>query len=103
MIELLGRYSRDVWSLTRTGRLERLRVVLREEPALAQLSTSEGHTPLMWLPNDPGTALEIAALLLEHGADPSRRNAQGDTAADIATRRGLDQVAAMLLEHEEPG
>jgi ankyrin repeat protein len=102
MIALLGRYSRDVWALTRTGRVERLREVLREEPAPARVSTSEGYTPLMWLPNDSDTALETAALLLEHGADPSRRNAHGDTAADIATRRGLDQVAAMLRAHEEP-
>jgi ankyrin repeat protein len=100
MIEMLSRHSRDVWSLTRNGKVERLREILREEPALARVSTGEGYTPLMWLPGDAGSPLEIAALLLEHGADPSRRNAQGETAADIATRRGLDQVAALLRERE---
>jgi ankyrin repeat protein len=96
MIELLGRHSRDVWALTHAGRVDRLREVLREEPALARVSSSEGHTPLMWLPDDAGAALEIAGLLLDAGADPARRNAEGLTAADVATRRGLDEVAALL-------
>ncbi|MGH7721097.1 MAG: ankyrin repeat domain-containing protein [Gemmatimonadaceae bacterium] len=96
MIELLGRYSREVWFLTYAGRVERLREVLREEPALARVTSSEGNTPLMWLPGDAASALEAASLLLEHGADPARRNAQGVSAADIATGRGLDAVTALL-------
>ncbi len=96
MVDLLGRYSRDVWALTYAGRVERLRDVLREEPALARKTSSEGNTPLMWLPSDAAAAFEIASLLVEHGADPTPGNVQGLSAADIATTRGLDDVAERL-------
>lgn len=99
MVELLGRYSRNVWSLTYTGRVERLREVLRDEPELARITSSRGDTPLMWLPDDAAAALEIASLLVENGADPARRNVQGSTAADIAAKRGLDAVAQLLRSH----
>ena len=49
MIELLGRYSRDVWELTGAGNVDRLRELFREKPDLAR-TASGGHTPLMWLP-----------------------------------------------------
>jgi ankyrin repeat protein len=96
MVELLGRYSRDVWEVTYTGRVERLRELLRENPALARTVSAEGDTPLMWLPSETSAALAAAKLLLEHGTDPARKNAQGLTAADIAARRGLDDVVALL-------
>src|SRR5205085_12590074 len=48
-IELLGKYSRDVWRLTYTGQLDRLREVLRDEPSLARVTNRHGETPLMWL------------------------------------------------------
>jgi ankyrin repeat protein len=96
LIELLGRHSRDVWALTRTGRVDRLRALLDDQPELARIAAADGDTPLMWLPNDDAAALAIAALLLAHGADPARRNARGETAAGIATRRGLEEVAALL-------
>jgi ankyrin repeat protein len=95
-VEVIGNHSRDVWQLTYTGRVDRLRQVLREEPALARVTNSNGETPLMWLPGDTEAALEIAALLLEHGAHADRRNRDGLIAADIAIRRGLDAVAALL-------
>jgi ankyrin repeat protein len=96
MVELLGRHSRDVWRLAYAGRVARLREVLHEEPALARLTSDDGGTPLMWLPADAADAEAVAALLLDHGADPTRRNARGETAAEIAERRGLDAVAALL-------
>ncbi|HEX5437363.1 MAG TPA: ankyrin repeat domain-containing protein, partial [Gemmatimonadaceae bacterium] len=96
MIELLGKHSRDVWQLTYTGRVERLRELLREEPALARITNNDGDTPLMWLPSDAGDALEIVRMLLEHGADPTQRNLRALSGADIATKRGLDAVAALL-------
>jgi uncharacterized protein len=96
MIELLGRYSRDVWELVYSGRVERLREVLREQPALAR-ATGERTTPLMCLPSDDAAALEIAKLLLANGADPNARDPQGRTARDIAIERGMDDVAQILL------
>jgi ankyrin repeat protein len=96
MVELLGAHSRDIWYLTHTGRVERLREVLAEEPELARVVGKDGDTPLMWLPGDAASALAIATLLLKHGADAGRLNAKGDSAASIAERRGQDEVAALL-------
>ena len=99
MIELLGRYSRDIWELTYTGRVDRIREVLREDPSLARTASEQAGTPLHWLPAGTDEAREIAGLLLAHGTDPSVRNAEGLTAGDIARRRGLLEVADLL----EPG
>ena len=97
MIELLGRHSRDVWQLTCTGQVERLRTVLAEEPERARaVNEGDGRTPLMWLPGDSGQALEIATLLVQAGADPAHRALDGRTAAEIAEARGLDAVARHL-------
>ena len=100
-MELLTRVSRDVFRLVWTGAVERLRTVLSEEPALARMA-GDGDTPLMWLPDDDARAMEIARLLVGLGADPSIRNKEGQTAADRARARGLDEVAD-LLEREERG
>ncbi len=95
MIELLSRHSRDVWNLAFTGEVERLREVLSAEPGLAKISAQT--TPLFWLPEDEGKAGEIAKLFLEHGADPKFRSQQdGSTAADVARRRGMRELAALL-------
>jgi ankyrin repeat protein len=95
MIELLSPFSKDVWSLAFTGNVERLRDVLSAEPKLAT-SRGEHETPLMWLPGDEARAMEITELLLAGGADLRVRNKDGQTAADLATVRGLDEVAALL-------
>lgn len=95
MIELLSRHSRDVWNLAFTGNVERLREVFTAEPRLAKVSWQ--NTPLFWLPEDEDKALEIAKLFLEHGADASFRSQKdGSTAADVARKRGMHRVAAVL-------
>ena len=103
MIELLGRYSRDVWNLTASGQVERLRELLTAEPGLAKAVHPTGETPLMRLPDDEERAIEIAELFLALGADPTIRNKYGDeqflnglTAAECADKRGLDRVAELL-------
>jgi len=95
MIEILSRHSRDVWDLVFTGNLERLRAVLKDEPQRARAS-GDGQTPLMWLPGDDARAVEIVVLLLACGADPTIRNEDGLTAADLAGKRGLDAAARRL-------
>ncbi|MBI1850329.1 MAG: ankyrin repeat domain-containing protein [Planctomycetes bacterium] len=94
-IDLLSRVSRDLFELTWIGAVERVREVLSAEPDLAK-SVSDGHTPLMWLPDDDDRAMEMTKLLLAHGADPSVRNKEGQTAEDRARARGLDEVADVL-------
>ena len=96
MIELLGQVSRDVWNLTFTGKLERLREVLATEPQLATVSSTHYGTPLMFLPEDESRALDVIELLVAKGADPSIRNGDGHTAADRAERRGLFRAAELL-------
>jgi ankyrin repeat protein len=95
MIDLLRPRSRDVWNLATIGDVERLREIIPAEPRLARVSWQ--NTPLFWLPEDERKALEIAKLFLEHGADPGFRSKKdGSTAADVARKRGLHQVAALL-------
>ncbi|HUF51251.1 MAG TPA: ankyrin repeat domain-containing protein [Longimicrobiales bacterium] len=96
MIELLGRHSRDMWNLIFTGRVDRVRAVLRETPEVARTVTDDNETFLMWLPDDEAAAVEIVELLLAHGADAAVRTGEGLTAADYASRRGLTRAASLL-------
>jgi ankyrin repeat protein len=95
-IEALARISRDVFNLTFAGKVERLRELFDEEPALAKGVKTNGATPLMWLPDDEPRAIEIIDLFLAHGADPAARTVDGKTAVDWALERGLDIAAARL-------
>jgi ankyrin repeat protein len=96
MIDLLSRYSRNIWTLCWRGYVERVAEILRDEPALAREVGREGITPLWWLPDDEATALRIVELLLAAGADPAARSHNGKTAVDWARRRGMTEVAARL-------
>lgn len=102
MIAVLGAHSRDVWTLTFRGLVERLREVLREEPGLARAINDDGQSLLFWLPSDDARALEIAELLLGHGADPALRDGRGATAEEVAERRGLDGVVELLRARASP-
>jgi hypothetical protein len=94
-IEILSTFSKDVWGLTTAGKVERLRAIFSTEPELARTG-SDAQTPLMWLPANESVALEIAELFLSLGADPTIKNKDGVTAAELARRRGQDRVAARL-------
>jgi uncharacterized protein len=96
MIDLLSEYSRDAWTLVWRGRVDRLRDVLAESPELARDVNGDGQSLLFWLPADEDTALAVVQLFLEHDADPTQRDRRGRTAADVAERRGMDRVAALL-------
>lgn len=76
--------------------MDGLRHVLAEEPERAGLTNASGETPLFGLPSDEERALEVAELLLRHGPHPATRDAAGETALDVARRRGLDSVAELL-------
>jgi uncharacterized protein len=97
MIDLLSAVSRDVIALVRAGRLEQLRGVLDAEPALVS-ATREGRTPLFFLSPPEERAIEIAELLLQRGADPAFKDADGMTAADAALKSGFDELAELLRE-----
>ena len=96
MIDLLSRFSRDVFELTYAGKVERLREVLGTEPELAK-SRQNGHTLLWWLPpDDEARAMEIARLLLTHGTDPSHKDKEGKRASEYLRTLAMDEVADLL-------
>jgi ankyrin repeat protein len=94
--DFLSRHSRYVWVLAFRGYVDRLRTVLAADPGLATEKNGEGITPLFWLPDDEPLAIEIARLLLAHGADPAVRSPRGRTAADWARKRGMHDLARAL-------
>ncbi|HEY4306088.1 MAG TPA: ankyrin repeat domain-containing protein [Gemmatimonadaceae bacterium] len=96
-IEVLKHYGHDVWNLALVGSVDQLRAALSAKPSLARAAwPGEEITALMRLPGNADTALDVARVLLEHGADPTHRNSDGLTAIDLAERRGLTKVAAFL-------
>ena len=97
VIDMLIPFSRDVFQLASHGKVERLRVVLAEEPARAN-ATSRGFSPLWCLPDDPHVAVEVVKLLLAHGADPTSGPSKRKTAADAARQWGLDEAADLIEE-----
>lgn len=95
MIEFLSRVSRDVFLVTYSGNIERLRELLNENPELARAARDENPL-LMWLPEDEARAAQIVELLVPLGANPAIANPEGMTPADLAERRGLYDLAALL-------
>ena len=97
MTDLLAQYSRDLFSLVFAGKVSRVREVLLEDSTLAALiHPRNGESLLMCLPDDESAAVALAELLLANGADPSRRDASGATAREMAERRALLRVVAMF-------
>lgn len=97
MIDLLAPLSRDLFGLAHAGRIERLSELLTAQPSLANDPyPDDGATPLFALPNDEGQAMAVAELLLAHGADPAHAAKSGETPAQAARRRGLDDVADLI-------
>ncbi|HLY78003.1 MAG TPA: ankyrin repeat domain-containing protein [Caulobacteraceae bacterium] len=98
LFERLIPLSRDPRALASLPALERLQVLLTAEPALANhhLADDPNPTPLYCLPNDEDTAVEVARILLDHGADPSVRGPSGRTPIDAARARGLDEAAELM-------
>ena len=95
MIDLLARHSRSAWEVGYAGNVDRLRELLAEKPERAR--GYDGETLLMYLPpDDEDRAMEVAELLLAHGADPAIRDPDGATAADRAERNAMYRVAERL-------
>ena len=100
MIALLCRHSRSIWEVGYAGNVDRVRQLLSEEPEAAR-ATGDGETLLMWLPpHDESKALELAQLLLEHGADATIRDAHNMTAADRAAQNAMFDAEALLRARE---
>ena len=98
MEQLLMPYSRNFRGLCFAGAVERLRELLTEEPDRANREDRPGEPALFCLPEDDEKSVEVAELLLSFGADPTFRNPLGQTPAQAARRRGLDDAAELLEE-----
>ncbi len=96
MVRLLAPRSRDIWTLCFSGFVDRVREILAEEPDRARVVSSNGQTPLWWLPDDEEKAMHLVEMLLTAGADPAATDKEGRTAADWARRRGMTDIAARI-------
>jgi ankyrin repeat protein len=97
--QMLAPLSRDVHSLVYLGMKDRLRELFAAEPELVNLVQSRSaQTPLFSLPDQEVSALDMARFLIEQGADVHFAGKEGETAADVARRRGFDEVAQLLTD-----
>jgi ankyrin repeat protein len=103
MVKLLAQHSRHVGGLCFAGAVHRLRQLLAEEPDRANREDRTGERALFCLPDEDEQAVEISELLLSFGADPTFRDPMGQTPAEVARRRGLDDTAALLEEAAKQG
>lgn len=100
MVALLAPTSRNFRGLCFVGALDRVRELLLEDPTRANREDRPGEPALFCLPDDEDRAVDLAELLLSFGADPTVRNPLGQTPAEAARRRGLDDAADLLSGEE---
>jgi len=105
MVDLLAPLSRDLWPLVHLGLTGRLDAVLGAEPELANTvrAQDDSPTPLFHLPDAEDKAVDVARVLLRHGADPRMSNKRGETAIDAARRRDLDEAADVMESWRHDG
>jgi ankyrin repeat protein len=95
--DYLAPLSHDVRPFAAQARLARLDAVLKAQPErVHERLPGDFPTPLFVMPDDEAQAVEVARILLAHGADPSVRNDKGQTPADAARARGLDDAAELM-------
>jgi ankyrin repeat protein len=99
MIAIIAPFSRDIRGLCFAGAIDRLTELFAADRSLASKIT-RGEPPLFALPDDDERAVDVAELLLAHGADPTIKNTAGLTPAEAAKKRGLDEAAATISAAE---
>jgi ankyrin repeat protein len=84
----------------RLGRLEVLRLLL-DSGGIRPAEEDPDNAPTALMEAAASGEAEAAALLLQHGADPSRRDPEGRTAADYAQENGHPDLAQRLRPDTE--
>jgi ankyrin repeat protein len=90
---LIERHQPDVLDAARLGLLERTRELLDADPQLA--NAPDGRGGILRIAAYHGQS-EIVQLLLDCGADPSLKNAEGQTAVGYARQQGHTEVVRLL-------
>lgn len=89
--------STDVYDVVNAGGLERLAVLLAEQPSRATARRPNGVTPLHVLAErDVPDPLPLLDLLLRHGAARDARDEKGRTPLDLARAAEAEELAVAL-------
>jgi ankyrin repeat protein len=83
----------DVHAAARLGMLEKLRQLVSANPGLVHARGGDGQTPLHFAAN-----MEIAAYLLDHGADINARDIDHESTAAQYQVRDRPEVARYLIQ-----
>lgn len=95
--DIMASRSRDVIHLVYLTYKERLQALFQEDPGLVDAPDGKYNArPLFCLPNEEDNAADMVAMLLARGADPTLKSASGETADQVARKRGLDEAADLL-------
>jgi len=83
------------------GNVEAAKLLLTMEDAPYRLDerTSDGETPLIVAVKGSKAQAELVRLLLHKGAKEYLENDKGESVMDIAQRRNLRDVVAVLVDH----
>jgi ankyrin repeat protein len=81
------------------GGLDRVRMLLRENPECVNARDDEGCTPLHYPFRGTQHGEEIVELLIEHGADVNARDNKGRTPVDQMLHNGRRDLAEVLRRH----
>lgn len=81
------------------GGLDRVRILLRENPECVNFRDDVGRTPLHYPNQNTRRGEEIIELLIEHGADINARNNEGRTPIDQMLQNRREDLAEVLRRH----
>eukprot|EP01061_Rhynchopus_euleeides_P017803 TRINITY_DN29473_c1_g2_i1.p2 TRINITY_DN29473_c1_g2~~TRINITY_DN29473_c1_g2_i1.p2 ORF type:complete len:162 (+),score=74.55 TRINITY_DN29473_c1_g2_i1:53-487(+) len=87
-----------LWRLCSSGQANELRALLNDQPEAVHTRSSDGRGPLWWAFENKQD--EVAQLLLEAGANPDEKDADGNKPDELTNGPGLTQWAKEMLEEK---